>query len=206
MKSSEIRKVINLLKPHMPGFNSNGAMVYKEKNGVLHAIYVEDSGLDKKSFYVWVFFLPLYIPLKQLVFTFGKRLSNGRRWTSDAESTSLLEKEIKNEALPYLQRIYSAIKISHIIEGIDSGPTGNLNIRQALAYSHAREGDRVKSCKVLKEIIEQVNASKTQYPWKINIREQCRLMLTRIEDCSEMQLLEEYAEKSRKNLGLNQAL
>ena len=35
--------------------------------------YFEGSSFDAKSFYVWTFFLPLFVPAKHVSFNFGKR-------------------------------------------------------------------------------------------------------------------------------------
>lgn len=205
MRAKDIAKVVESLKPLLPGFKTKGAMIYKEKDDVLQAICIEDSGLDKQSFYVWVFFLPLYIPLKQLVFTFGKRLSHGKRWASDAEAIDELSEAIKREALPYLHSIDTSDRLSQVIAEIDRGPNKNLNLSQAYAYSLAKEGQREPAIVALKEIISRVNQSPNSHPWTLRIREHCESMLENLEVDREGRVLEELAENSRNILGLSPA-
>lgn len=203
MRANEVHKIAKSLMPYLPEFHLKGPMAYKVNDDVLQAVYIEDSGLDKTSFYVWVFFLPLYIPLKHLVFTFGKRLSNGKRWTNAPDQANELAMAFQAEALPFLHSIDSCKQISKAIDAIDGGKRTNLHLTRALAHSLAREGDRNGSAEVLKGIINQVSQSTAPRPWVIGLRDECERMLARIEDTSERQLLDEMAVNSKVALGLS---
>ncbi len=107
MKKKEFAALGRQLTSEIPGATVHGDMIVVMPVGdVLRGLCFEGSSFDAKSFYIWVFCHPLYIPTDCICFTFGDRLRgsiSGERW--DADSEGLLEElatTIRHQAVPFL--------------------------------------------------------------------------------------------------------
>ena len=75
MKKKEFASLARQLLPHFSGMVVHiPLMLLRPVKPVLRGICFEGSGSDPKTFYVWKFWLPLYVPRKRISFTHGERL------------------------------------------------------------------------------------------------------------------------------------
>lgn len=143
MKNTKILALGKKLLPHLPGYSLKVPMLYATPlNHVLRGFCFEGSGIDSSVFYLWVFYLPLYIPANHVSFNFGKRLGEvgGTRWNLNEPG---LEKElfatIQNNGLPFLAGVKEPIEVVMNIQKL-CNPLGP-NELEAIAFSYAMVGD-----------------------------------------------------------------
>ena len=71
---------------NLPNFIIKGPLLFIAPiEHTLKGFHFDGSNFDKKSFYVNVFFMPLYKPSQHIYLTFGRRLGDGGgdRWSTD---------------------------------------------------------------------------------------------------------------------------
>jgi hypothetical protein len=178
MKNKDFAGLGKQLARDLPEFSVKGPMVFVrpiEHN--LRRLYFEGSSFDAKSFYVWIFFLPLCVPTKQVIFNLGKRLrksDGGDRWSSDAPNLAAqLSVAVKREALPFLASIASSQDTAEL--AAEFAGTGDPYALQAVAYSLARCGDIGRAKSELQRLVGMLDI---KIPWQREIAERAERLRT----------------------------
>ena len=117
MRTSEFKEIQQRLAPHFPEFAIRGKMMFLTPvESVLRGFHFETSGFTRGVFYLWAYFLPLFVPTKNVHFTLGHRLGKGHRWrTGEPDLEALLLPEIKTEVARLL-RLQDAQAIASALE------------------------------------------------------------------------------------------
>jgi hypothetical protein len=179
MKSKEFISLAKALLPSLKGFTVRPPMIFVLPIGhTLRGLYFEGSDFDSKSFYVWVFFLPLYIPTRHISFSFGKRLGGtSQRWSIDESNLILkLSSSIRDEAIPFLDGLSNPLQVAEAIESLMK-EGNNPYLQQALAYSFAFGGKIERAVTELDRLLELLDAS---ILWQREIRERGELLKQKI--------------------------
>jgi hypothetical protein len=144
MKNKEFIAIEKKLLPELPaGFTIKGAMmVFGRVEHTLRAVLFERSG-DARSFYVWVFFQPLYIPAKYIHLTLGRRLRySAGGWNAD--DPALLDEltaVIKKEAVPFLNGVATIEGVlDYLNDEAKKAPQSEQGLK-VLAYTQALVGN-----------------------------------------------------------------
>jgi len=170
---------------------------------LLRGIYFERSSFDAKSFYVWVFFLPLFIPTNHVNFNLGRRLrvsGGGDRWSTDMQDLlSELAAVIKSEALPFLSGIESPLDIVKAVGKMQVSQ--DPYVQQTVAYAWARAGEVVRANEELEKLLRLLD---TTVAWQRAISDRAtNLKVTLSENPTQAQvLLERWEVETVHNLGL----
>jgi len=207
MKIKDVKNICRPLLPLLPGFVQQGFMLYNiPSDGLLRGICFDDSDFDKDAFYVWVFFLPLYVPRSHISLTLGKRLAAGKRWNKTADNlTAELTAAIHDEALPFLGQAETAERFADAITEISKAPR-NPHVLQAKAYSFAKLGNNEMAINTLNELIDVLDSNEdAKFAWVRELRDSVEKFLAQIRSnpASAQQQLDEWEAISRKNLRLS---
>lgn len=204
MKNKDFSALAEQLLADMPGFFVKGPLAANRPvKHVLRGLYFEGSTFDTKSFYVWVFFLPLFVPTEHVSFTFGKRLrdpSGGDRWKADAPTLVVeLRGAMKREALPFLSSIESAEDIAQVAATFQKAETPY--VQQTIAYAWAQAGHVKRATEELTELVRLLDEN---IAWQVAMAERAeRLKAKLVTDPAEAQRqLRDWEIESVKNLGL----
>ncbi|HPO17224.1 MAG TPA: hypothetical protein PLI09_27570 [Candidatus Hydrogenedentes bacterium] len=168
----------------------------------LRGIYFENSS-DARAFYVWVFFLPLFIPRKYISFEFGQRIcqATGEQcWNADAKDLHHdLIRAIKRDALPFLSKIDTPSDIARAAMAL-LNPI-NPYYQQTLAFAHARAGQLVEARIAFDQLVKQIDQA---VPWQREMAERAlHFSRTLLADPAKAQFqLNEWEVESIRNLGL----
>lgn len=144
MKTKAFAALARQLLPSLPGMVIHGPMMLVVPLGqVLRGLYFEGSSFDAKSLYVWLFWLPLYVPTETAYFNLGKRLrdeSGGDRWNmADAQFMEGLTKSVRAEAIPFLKGLdtpQGVVEAARRAAATSKDPYTH----QALCYALAKAG------------------------------------------------------------------
>jgi hypothetical protein len=173
LKNRDFAQLAKQLLPDLPGFGLKVPLMYIQPvEHTLRGICFESHSYDAKLFYVWVFFLPLFVPTKHVIFNLGQRVRGrgGERWDSDSPNLiSDLRQAIKQEALPFLGGLRSARDVAIAAQSL--GRSQDLYVQQAIAYAlaYARETDRA-----VKALEKLVSAADISVPWQREIAERAK--------------------------------
>ena len=204
MKKKEFASLARQLLPHVADMIVHGPMMLTIPVGqVLRGIYFEGSDFDAKSFYVWVFWLPLYVPTEQVSFNLGKRIRSaaGERWNTD--SPRLLENlviAIRTEAIPLLKRLETP---EGVLEAARSAAAGSKDpyVHQALSYALAIAGKTEAAVSAIDVLLGFLDPA---IPWQAELGSRTTLLkeklLERPENAAAM--LEGWRTESIRKLGL----
>lgn len=73
MRKTEFNSLIKALTKELPGFAVKGSLMFIPPcRHLLRGIYFETSAADKRSFYVTVFVLPLFVPTDHIYLNLGE--------------------------------------------------------------------------------------------------------------------------------------
>ncbi len=171
MTTKEFEKIGKALLPELPGFAVKGyLLLIPPVKQILRGICFEPSGFDKQSFYVWVFFLPLFVPRKHVSFEFGRRI--GHNWKGDAQNLlHELSGALKREALPFLSPIESPRDVAQAAKSLRLPQ--NPNVQQAIAYALARAGDVNEAVAALDELTRSLDV---KVPWQLEMFERANAL------------------------------
>lgn len=180
MKSKEFTALAKKLMPNLPGFAVKGSMaIMRPVKTVLRGIYFEGSSFDTKSFYVWVFFLPLFVPTNVVNFNLGQRLrvpGGGDRWSTDMPNLiGDLTAVIERDALPFLTGVESPLDVARAA-GRNQSPQDPY-VQQAVAYAWARAGEVKRANDELEKLIHLLDARITWQHALIERADRLRAML-----------------------------
>ncbi|WP_143450132.1 hypothetical protein [Janthinobacterium sp. BJB304] len=181
MKSKDFSALSKQMLPSMPGFVAKGPMAVRlPMELAVRGIYFEGSSFDTKSFYVWVFFLPLFVPATHVSFNLGRRLrvpNGGDRWSTDMPNmVTDLEATVERDAKPFLFSLESPKDLAKAAEQFQA--PGDPYVQQAIAYAWARDGDVARAIIELEKLVSQLDS---HVGWQ-------RAMRERAEDLSAMLL------------------
>ncbi len=133
-------------------------MVFGHIEHVLRAVLFERSG-DARSFYLSVFFQPLYVPAKFIHLTFGRRLP---AWGWNADDPALLEEltaVIRKEAVPFLNSVGTIEGVLDYLENAAKEAPNNEHIHQTIVYTLALAGNTTAAGDQLDRLLELINIS-----------------------------------------------
>jgi hypothetical protein len=205
MKKSEFKAIEKHLAAHLPGFSFKGRLLFLAPiKSVLKGFYFEPSGFAKDVFYVWTFFQPLFVPAKEIRFTFGHRLENGKRWRNDdPDLESALLFCIRDE-IPQLLGLQNAETVASALEAFTTpNAVGYVNphCREALAYALIQAGKIEKASQVLNTLLKSIN---TNVAWEREIASRAgnihEMVLERPDEAVEQLIAWEH--ETARNLGL----
>lgn len=203
MKTTDLRALAKYLLPHMPTFVHKGRLLYLAPlTHVLKAFHFDSSAFDKETFYVTVFFLPLYVPASHIHLSFGERLrsAKGQVWNlSDPRLRDELLACIQRDGLPFLEVVQQPADVVTAIPriGADSDPYK----LEAVAYSLAMADDVAAAQQALERLTKALDKS---ISWQAKMGERAtQLAQTLSVDPQEAKRqLAEWEQATVKNLGL----
>jgi hypothetical protein len=203
MNSSDVNKIKKIILPQLTGFSQNRMMLYRESNSLLKCIYFDGSDYEKRAFYVWMLFLPLYIPTNNIYFTFGKRVAGGTRWMLEDNIHDLFE-SIRNEAIPFFEIANTPKQFAEQVVFITGNPRDPYVI-QAEAYSHLKSGNYAAAGSLLKRLIMILDCIEPKPDWIHEMLARNLRVLDGIDNNIEhiQQLLKNWEEISRVKLHLS---
>jgi len=173
MKNSDFVRIGKQLLPRMPGYDVKGPMIFRRPiDHVLQGLCFEGSSFDNKSFYVWAFILPLFIPVKYLNFNFGRRLRHGGgdRWSVDLPNLlEILEAGVKTEASVILEDITSLDAFVSKLELLCNKE--NLHFLQAIGYSLALDGQTSSAIHILGKLEGELEST---IPWQKEMKDRSK--------------------------------
>lgn len=108
MKKREVERLVSAhVVPVLNGYAARGDLLVAEPVGhLLRAFCFDRSQLDTRGFRVWAFVQPLYVPLDDIVFTFGRALGDWSVPTEDERPTMAeVTAAIRHDGLPLLESI-----------------------------------------------------------------------------------------------------
>lgn len=207
MRSKDFVSLTRKLLPQWPSMIVHGTMlVMTPIKPVLRGLYFEGSSFDARSFYVWAFWMPLYVPADTVSFNLGTRIrgeSGGDRWNAaDARVIEKLSSAIYSDALPYLRELETS---QDVVEAAKRAAGGSKDpyVHQALAYSLAKAGDTteaVDSIDVLLGLLDPFIS------WQAELRTRAQLLkeaiIAKKEDAAVM--LDGWMAESIRQLGLEE--
>jgi hypothetical protein len=177
MTTKQATKIGKELLPDLPGFVTEGRMVFKSPVGdFLHGLFFENTS-DANCFHFWVFFLPLFVPQEGVSFTHGDRIGNALNWRLDNPNLLAdLRAAIHGEAIPFLNNASTlAGAIDYLKARIESGrPRVNSHVLEALAYALIKAGDYSSALKALAE--QQQLLEKATIPWVLELKARAEMM------------------------------
>lgn len=198
------------LLPRLEGFRAHRWLVYREPiSTILQAFAFEGSDISKETAYCWAFVQPLYVPRREVVFTFGRRLINGKgflrgrdtweitRTPNVVETTSMVR--AMHKALPFFHRLATPGKVVTNLAW-QTRAFRNPFVREARAYSLARLGQSRAAERKLRGLVADVRPTD---PW-YEVAERGERLLTAISKGPEAtrDLLDRWTRETASNLGL----
>ena len=177
MKNKEFISLERKLLPQFPNMVVQGPMMLMTPVGqpVLRGLCFEGSSFDAKSFYVWMFWMPLYVPTKHVYFDHGDRILD--RW--DATNPQLLEdlvKAIRLRAIPFLCGLETLQDVLHRLR-LAADNSKNPYDHQALAYTLVKVGETTEAISAIDVLLELLNPAVS---WQIELGERTRLLKEKI--------------------------
>lgn len=153
-------------------------MLIRPIEHTLRGFHFDGSSFDSKSFYVDAFFMPLYVPVKQVHFTFGRRLRyrGGDRWNiQDFGLESKLESAMKNE-VPFLSGLREPKNLVAALMPLtvpNAAGYVNLHCYEALAYALEQADETDAAIKTLDRLMKNANP---RVQWESDIVSRARLI------------------------------
>ncbi len=152
MTKIQVPKVVNEIAGQLPGFVSEGRLMFMMPLGhSLKGVYFDRSIVGPEMCNVNVFVQPLFVRAENLTFNLGWRLGGGTKlWNLDASLAELMDK-VKLEAVPFLASVISprdlakAAKRLHITE--------NPLVKIYIAYALVRDGEFTDAIDALDEFV-----------------------------------------------------
>jgi hypothetical protein len=173
MKKNDFVKLEKKLMPHLaPGLATKGSLCFFAPiNDTLRGFQFEPSAFNQKDFYVTIFFLPLFVPLKSLHVTFGHRIGGGKRWNSgQVDLEPALAREMREE-LPFLTGLNTPEDVARTLEPMTELP--NPNCLEAFSYALIKSGQIGPAAKALTSLL---NSLEVAVPWQNEIASRVALI------------------------------
>jgi cytochrome c-type biogenesis protein CcmH/NrfG len=155
----------------LPDFVGKGSlMLLPPAKDLLRGIYFESSVADKRSFYVTVFVLPLFVPTDHIYLNLGERI--GISWNADDKDLlPELAEVLRREALPFLNSVGTLEGLTEAL--IHNSP--DARTQQAMAYGLAVKGDIEQALVALDLLILSLEV---EFPWQQSIKDQAQALRT----------------------------
>ena len=172
MKTKEFVNLEKRLLQDFPGFAIKGSMMFISPVGhTLRGFCFETSGFDKRAFYLWSFFMPLYVPSEHIHFTFGERIGGNKRWNADQpELGAALRSEMLKE-LPFLYSLKTAKDVANALEPMTKRT--NPHCHEAFAYTLIRSGKIGAAAEALNRLLKLIDMT---VEWQQKIAERVGLI------------------------------
>ena len=200
MKNKDFAELAKRLLPDLPGFAVKAPLMFiPPVKHTLRGLCFESHSHEAKLFYVWVFFLPLFVPRQHVSFEFGKRIG-ADLWNVDAPNlVHELGDALKREALPFLSPIESPRDVARAATSLRLPQ--NPHVQQAIAYALARAGDVNKAVAALDELVRSLDV---KVPWQLEMAERANALKPQLlsDAPSAQKQLEAWEAESVRNLGL----
>jgi hypothetical protein len=143
-------------------------------NHILRGFYIEDSGLDKESFYVWTLVQPLYVPSNTIMFNLSKRLGKGTgtRWNLNLPATQEnLISYIRKDGIPYIKHVTTPDALVMFCDNfLDKNDP---YVRQARAYSLVAAN---RTLEALGELNELSTSLDNKIPWMSEMKKRAEML------------------------------
>lgn len=159
---------------------------------------------EAKSFYLWVFFMPLCVPTDHITLDFGKRLG-GDSHSWDSQSPDMLPgllNAIREEAIPFLQGLETPEGVINRIRSLRLPPDAFYK-HEAIGYLLARYGSVPEAIRSLDETIASLRSG-YQPDWVKPLVDRAILLQDKLIEDPEAarHLLDSWEEESLRNLKL----
>lgn len=156
MKVKEFQLLCEELLANLPGYRCQGRLLVNTTDEhVLRGFCFEPSDFDRTSFYVNVFFLPLYVPTTHLYFTFGDRLrdNGGDRWNvDDPNLIGKLVNCIQSQGIPLLSGVRDPLGLAEVVQERFAN-SQDPYVLEAIAYSLLMGSDHVSAPAALDRLL-----------------------------------------------------
>lgn len=201
MKKRQFEAIAKQLLPHLPGYASNGWLIFATPIGhVLRGFGCDGSGFDPEIFTVWVFFLPLYVPTEGLPMSMGERLKDDRRcekwWNvNDPDLVPDLERRMRRQGLPFLHGVEEPLGLARVIRKRYRNTRDPYQL-EAMAYSLLMGGEIAQSRETLDKVIALLDPG---VGWQKTMRERAASLKTLGREDARRQLAE-WEARSLENL------
>lgn len=205
MTTKEFVRLEKGLLPAFPRFALKGPLMISIPMGsTLRGFHFEPSSFNKNTFYVDMFFMPLYVPAKHVHFTFGHRVRRPNSdWNSEQNDLEeVLKSEMKKE-MPFLLQLEDRKELVRALRGkVTPDKKGYVNPHcyEALSYTLILLSELHEAAHLLDTLLEDVNA---KVLWEEEIAVRARLIRAKLldPDAAKKQLFKWEAE-TVKSLGL----
>jgi hypothetical protein len=195
--------LIKAILPNTPGYFVKGSMVLAKPLGdILRAIYFEGSSFDRRSFYIWAFFLPLFVPATHISFTLGIRIRlplGGDRWNVDALNlVADINDALHSQALPFLDKVGSPQDAVLMAKSLE---TNNPYVQEAIAYCLARTGEVGEATQRLDRLTAMLD---TKISWQAEMIRNAQVLKTKLLNTplDARKQLDAWETETTRNLGL----
>jgi hypothetical protein len=206
MRTKDFVALEKRLLPKLPNFTIKGQLLFIVPLGhTLRGFHFDGSSVDKESFYVNAFFMPLCVPSEHLHLTFGRRLreGGGDRWSAATPRfEAILEAAVQKE-LPFLAGLKTARDVANAL----TPPGSNPHCHEALAYALAQTGETRTAVDAIDTLLGLINSKKRVTPpltWELEIANRAQLLKTKLTDNPEdaRAQLARWESETIRNLGL----
>ena len=202
MSNKEFSALARSLSPALPSFAIKGPLLLIcPMNGILRGLLFESHSHSSTLFYVWVFFLPLCVPTRNLALNLGRRISSPGGGPWDSAQKGLIEtliEAVKREGLPFLSRVES---IGDLADSAGSLPSKGPYTLQAIAYSLARDGKFARAVTALDEMMQSLDG---KIAWQLEMAKRANALKSKLlsDPAGALRQLQDWEAESLGNLGL----
>ena|SRR5712692_1742177 len=204
MKVKRFQALAKRLLPHLGGYTCRRDLIYATPVAhVLRGFCFETSAFDATSFYVYVFFLPLYVPTQYLYFNFGERLRYRGRdgWSiTDSNVEEKLLESIRIQGLPFLAGVEEPLELAKVTRS-RFGELKNPHTWEAIAYSLIMGNDHGSAHAAFDRLLASLDLG---VEWQQQIKLRAEEVKNKLESNPEdaKRQLEEWELSTLANLGL----
>lgn len=172
MKNKDFTELAKRLLPDLPGFAVKAPLMFiPPVQHTLRGLCFESHSYERNLFYLWVFFQPLFIPTKNIILTFGKRIGNDR-WNRDSpDLVHELGDALKHELQSFLSPIESPLDVAQAAKSLQLHQ--NPNVQQVIAYALARAGEVDKAVAELDVLLAMLDQ---KVPWQMEMSERANAL------------------------------
>jgi len=186
----------------LPGFALGKRLIYSQcPKYVLRGLSFQGSSFNKKSFYVTVFAMALYVPSEHLAFVICKRLrdqNGGERWNFETSKVvELLGSAIRAQAVPLLARVSS---LQGFCDQLGNRIHVNPNITVANAFGLVLLGKESVAGQLMDELASRLDFN---VGWQRTIADQVNLIKRKLNHSGDRarQQLEMWANETLDQIG-----
>lgn len=206
MKTKELSAIAKIAFANHPEFVILGDLAVKQPmNGILRGVSFEGSDFGKTAFYMNYFVMPLCVPRKYRVLSFGDRVRTPRRadrWAIEDEGyADELRHAIETKVIPYLSRFDTREAFARSAAALAVNP----RMHGDVAYVLAAVGDTKGALAWLEKAL---TALPSDFEWHHEFRKELssfqKMLIADPEEARAQ--LQTWEEESIRNLKLDQLL